>query len=147
MSLVKGASSGAPLLCLRMGGGGTPLTSPVADCLERAPARDAWRGAQKSSQILWIHESRLISAAGAVDREFYSGFFGFFEFFCWIWGSRRCPSGEISKFWSRWSPGEPEMILKCPDQAPGQLRVFEEFKFFCKSRPHMPPHAKLPLRK
>ena len=101
MSLVKGASSGAPLLCLRMGGGGTPLTSPVADCLERAPARDAWRGAQKSSQILWIHESRLISAAGAVDRE--SGgediprnpyFFGFLNFLIGFWGPGGVPTAR-----------------------------------------------------
>ena len=66
-----------------------------------------------------------ISAAGAVDREFDIGFFWFnLLFFLWVLGSVRCRSGEISKFCFRWAPGEPEMILKCPDQAPGQLRIF-----------------------
>ena len=39
-------------------------------------------------------------------------------------GSGRCPSGETSKFCFRWPSGEPEMIFLCPDQAPGQLRIF-----------------------
>ena len=47
-----------------------------------------------------------------------------FRFFLWLLGSGRCPSGETSKFCFSWAPGEPEMIFKSPDQAPGQLRIF-----------------------
>ena len=57
----------------------------------------------------------------------FSGCFWIFEFFRWISGSGRCPNGEISKFWSRWAPGEPEMTLNCSDQAQGQFPVFKEF--------------------
>ena len=85
-----------------------------------------------------------ITAAGAVDREFYSGFF---LIFCWILDPGRCPSGEISKFRFSWAPGEPEMILKCPGQAPGHFLKKHVLKIFCKNRSHMPPHAQPPLRK
>ena len=49
-------------------------------------------------------------------------------------GSGRCPSGEISKFCFRWAPGEPEMILKCPDQAPGHFLKKHVLKIFCQNR-------------
>ena len=46
-----------------------------------------------------------------------------FNFFDWILGSGRCPSGEISNFYLRWAPGEPEMIFLSPKGAPGHWIV------------------------
>ena len=95
-----------------------------------------------------------ITAAKAVDRESGGGHIGrnpgfswIFVFFCWILASGRCPSGEISKFRFSWAPGEPEMTLQCPDQAPGHFLKKHVLKIFCQNRSHMPPHAQPPLRK
>ena len=68
----------------------------------------------------------------------FSGFLWIFEFFRWILGSGRCPSGETSKFCFRWPSGEPEMIFKSPDQAPGQLRIFLDQRLFISWREHRP---------
>ena len=85
--------------------------------------------------------------AADLDPYIFPDFFVDVEFVTMILGSGRCPSRKILKFWSRWSPEEPEMILKCPDQAPGQLQFLEELKILYESRSHMPPQAKPPLRK
>ena len=77
--------------------------------------------------------------AHAADPRF-SGFLWIFAFFRWILGSGRCPSGEISKFCFRWAPGEPEMIFKSPDQAPGQLRIF-----FVNQRVFISPREQPPI--
>ena len=86
-----------------------------------------------------------ITAAGAVDRESGGGHIGrnpgfswIFDFFPWILASGRCPSGETSKFCFSWPSGEPEMIFKSPDQAPGQLRIFLDQRLFISWREHRP---------
>ena len=71
-----------------------------------------------------IRCSLNITAAGAVDREFNSGFCRISSCCGGFGGLGGVPAARPQKFRFRWPSGEPEMIFKSPDQAPGQLRIF-----------------------